>query len=229
MVGVSATSISFGETVTGTIGTIGQMNDYTFFATKGDTIYTRMRSSFSDGARIILQYPDGTEIGRSTGGYFTDMTRPLPLTGTYTLLVGDYDGNNLGTYGLYLQRTNNSGHAEPIAFGETKTGSIIKPAQLNNYTFTATKGDTIYTRMRADWSDGAHIRLYAPNGTELAKATGGYFTEITKPLPLTGTYTLLAGDYDGNNLGTYRLYLQRTNNSGHAESIAFGETKTGLS
>ena len=81
--------------------------------------------------------------------------------------------------------------------------------------------------MRSNWSDGAHIRLYAPNGTEIATATGGYFTATTKTLPLNGTYTLLAGDYDGNNLGTYDLYLQRTNNPGRAEPIAFGETKTG--
>ena len=227
VIGVQATPISFGETVTGIISAPSQMNDYTFSATAGDTIYTRMRSNWSDGARIILRYPNGTESARATGGYFTDLTKTLPLNGTYTLLAGDYDGNNLGTYDLYLQRTNNAGRAEPIAFGETKTGSITKPAQLNNYTFSATKGDTLYTRMRSNWSDGAHIRLYAPNGTEIATATGGYFTATTKTLPLNGTYTLLAGDYDGNNLGTYDLYLQRTNNPGRAEPIAFGETKTG--
>ena len=97
------------------------------------------------------------------------------MTGTYTLLAGDYDGNNVGTYGLYLQRTNNAGHAETIVSSETKTGSITKPAQLNNYTFFATKDAMAYIRMSSSWSDGAHIRLYAPNGTELAKA----YREVT--------------------------------------------------
>ena len=49
------------------------------------------------------------------------------MTGNYTILVGDRDGDNTVYYGLYLQRTNNPGHDSPIAFGETKTDSITKP------------------------------------------------------------------------------------------------------
>ena len=107
-------------------------------------------------------------------------------------------GDDKGTYGLYLQRTKDPGNAETIAFGVTKTGSITKPAQLNNYIFTATKGDTIYTRMSSNWSNGALIRLYAPNGTEIATAPRD-FTDKTKILPLNGTYTLLAGDIHGDD------------------------------
>ena len=50
--GVSAlgpTPISFGETTTGIIGIIRQTDTYTFTATAGDTIYTRMTSSWAGG------------------------------------------------------------------------------------------------------------------------------------------------------------------------------------
>ena len=61
VIGVIATPIGFGSTVTGTISKLGQMNNYTFSATAGDTIYTRMSSNWSNGALIILQYPNGTQ------------------------------------------------------------------------------------------------------------------------------------------------------------------------
>ena len=129
------------------------------------------------------------------------------------MLAGDNIGDATGTYGLFLQRTNNAGNAEPIAFGEKKTGSITKLAQMNNYTFTATAGDTIYTRMDSSWATGPQVRLYAPNGTLVATTTGnlGYYaTDLTQKLPTTGKYTLLAGDNIGDATGTYGLSLQRT-------------------
>ncbi len=70
------------------------------------------------------------------------MTLLLPSTGTYTLLTGDNFGDGIGTFGLFIQRTNNAGNAEPIAFGETKSGAITKPAEIKNYTFEANAGDT---------------------------------------------------------------------------------------
>jgi PKD repeat protein len=210
---VSAKPIGYGETVTGNITTPG-LDDYTFTAIAGDTIYTRLHSSWIDGPHIQLVAPNGTIIASSEGSidrYTTEITKLLPSTGTYTLLAGDYTGDNTGTYGLYLQRTNNPGHAVPLAFGETKTESITQVAQMNNYTFPATAGDTIYTRMHSSWIDGSQIRLYAPNGTMLASSGGSidrYTTEITKILPSTGTYTLLVGDYTGDNTGTYGLTLK---------------------
>ena len=229
---VSAIPINFGETVTGTITTLGQTDSYSFTATAGDTIYSRMISNWSAGPQIRLNAPNGTQISVATltlSNYATDITQILPSTGIYTMLVGDNFGDSTGTYGLFLQRTNNSGNAEPIAFGETKTGSITKLAEMKNFTFNATLGDTIYSRMETSWSGGPEIRVFAPNGTQIAITYDGSSpsAEMTQVLPLNGTYTLLAGDRFGDETGTYGLFLQRTNNAGNAEPIAFGETKTG--
>ncbi len=158
------------------------------------------------------------------------MTLQLPSTGTYTLLTGDNFGDGIGTFGLFIQRTNNAGNAEPIAFGETKSGAITKPAEIKNYTFEANAGDTIYSRMSSSWSSGPQIRLYAPNGTQIAVSTSSLTstaTDMTLQLPSTGTYTLLTGDNFGDGIGTFGLFIQRTNNAGNAEPIAFGETKSG--
>ena len=218
IIGVSAagpTPISFGSTVNGTIITLGQTDSYTFNATTGDTIYSRMDSSWGVGPRIRLYAPNGTLVATSTytlTSYATDLTQKLTATGKYTLVVGDNDGSSTGTYGLYLQRTNNAGNAESIAFGETKTGSITKLAQMNNYTFNATTGDTIYSRMDSSWGVGPQIRLYAPDGTLVTTSTyslTSYATDLTQKLTTTGKYTLLVGDNEGGSTGTYSLSLKR--------------------
>ncbi|MCJ7422755.1 hypothetical protein MUP01_00595, partial [Candidatus Bathyarchaeota archaeon] len=145
------------------------------------------------------------------------------MTGTYTLLAGDNFGDATGTYGLFLQRTNNAGNAEPIAFGETRTGSLTKPAEIQNYTFDANAGDTIYSRMSSSWSSGPQIRLYAPNGTQISASTNSlssYATDMTQVLPLTGTYTLLVGDNFGDATGTYTLLVTLESTATGANTIA---------
>jgi hypothetical protein len=211
VIGVSAagpTPFIFGGTVSGTISASGQTDSYTFDAVAGDMIYSRMDSSWSVGPQIRLYAPDGTQIAVSSyslTSYATDLTQKLATTGKYTILVGDNDGNSIGTYGLYLQRTNNPGNGEAIAFGETKTGSITRLSQMNNYTFSGTAGDTIYSRMDSSWSVGPQIRLYAPNGTQVAVSSyslTSYATDLTQKLATTGKYTILVGDNEGGSTGT---------------------------
>jgi PKD repeat protein len=213
--GVSAsTPIGYGETITGTIISPGQTDSYTFTATAGDTIYARLHTNWQNGPQIRLYAPNGATIVISTYNvdpWTADLTQTLPSTGSYTLLAEDNNGDATGTYGLYLQRTNAPGHAVSIAFGETKTDSITKPVQMNNYSFSAAGGDTIYTRLHTNWQNGPQIRLYAPNGTMIAIPTYNvdpWTADRTLTLTSTGSYTLLVGDNTGDNTGTYGLSLQ---------------------
>ncbi len=87
--GVAATAISFGESVSGTISVIGQTENYTFEANAGDSIYSRMSSSWSSGPQIRLYAPNGTQIAVSTSSLTstaTDLTLQLPSTRTYTAI-----------------------------------------------------------------------------------------------------------------------------------------------
>ena len=61
------------------------------------------------------------------------------------------------------------------------------------------------------------LRLYAPNGTRINYTSGNgwccnyiYFSEITQTLPDNGVYTILAGDYEGHNTGSYGISLLST-------------------
>ena len=138
-------------------------------------------------------------------------TSHLDSTGTYTLVVGDgHIGSATGTYGLFLQRTNNSGNAPPIAFGETKNGAISTMGEMKSYTFSAWRGDRIYIHMTSSWQQYPQIQLFAPNGSRIAEANGlSWANSNTSHLDSTGTYTLVIGDgHIGSDNGTYGLTLQ---------------------
>jgi hypothetical protein len=229
--GVDATPIAYGQTVTGTIGTAGQVVTYTFTADAGDVVLVGM----SDGnyyfdPEVRLYGPGGSLINSSwSTGEHTEFTQALSLPGSYTILAGDYGGTDTAGYGLFLQRLNNPGSATALPFGQTATGTISKLAEMHTYTFTADAGDVILVGM----SDGNYyfdpeVRLYGPDGSLLsANWSSGEHAELTQALSLPGSYTILAGDYGGTDTAGYGLFLQRLNNPGSVTALPFGQTATG--
>ena len=236
----SAVQINFGETISANISSASEMDTYTFSANSGDKILIRMDSSWANGPELRLYAPNGTQINYASGNgwccnyiYSSEITQTLSDNGVYSILAGDYGGDNTGSYGIYIQRTNNPGNANPIGFGTNKSASINLASEMDTYTFSANSGDKILIRMDSSWANGPELRLYAPNGTQINYASGNgwccnyiYSSEITQTLPANGVYTILAGDYEGHDTGSYGIYIQRTNNPGNANPIGFGETKS---
>jgi len=220
----AVTPLEYGETVFGSIDSITEMDTYTFTASLEDIVLIRMQSSWYDGPQIKLYAPNGTLISHASGHYtyFSEITQVLPDTGEYTILAGDYVGDDTGSYGIFIQRVNNPGNAIPLDFGENKSASIDSKAEMDTYTFTASLEDIVLIRMQSSWYDGPQIKLYAPNGTLISHASGHYtyFSEITQVLPDTGEYTILAGDYVGDDTWSYEIFIKRVNNSGFAPPFA---------
>jgi len=208
----NATPISFGETLSGSIGAAAEMDTYTFTASAGDVVLVRMSR-----ASVSLYAPDGTKLCSDLNGC------SLPSDGTYTILAG-----GTGDYDLYLQRLNDPGNAIPIAFGDTVSASIDLPAEMDAYTFVGASGDQVLVRVaETSGSLWPLIRVYRPNGTLLCEDYSPSTAEVSCSLTSSGTHTILVGDYFGTYTGEYSLYLQRTNNPGNAIPIAFGNTLSG--
>ena len=114
--------------------------------------------------------------------------------------------------------------AVTIEFGETLTGSIDYPGEIDNYTFSANSGDTVLIRM--GFVSGAYfdpeIELYSPTDISLSSSWGYVLAEITYTLPQNGVYKIEAGDYQSGHIGTYCIYIQRVNNPGNGTSVEFG-------
>ncbi len=167
-----------------------------------------MKTSWWTYGQFRLYAPNGTLIASPSGYDGTELSTTLSDTGTYTLLAGDLEGDNTGTFDLYLQRTKNPAGPILISYGDYVNGTIAQRALFATYAFSGTAGDPVYIRLKTSWWTYGQFKLYAPNGTLIASPSGYDGTELSTTLTDTGTYTLLAGDLEGDNTGTFDLYLQ---------------------
>jgi hypothetical protein len=229
-----ARQITFGEIVTASIDVIGELDTYSFDAIAGDVVLVRVSTTSIYFDPFVNYYdPDGNRLQNwiHTGpGTVEFTTGSIPKDGTYKLLVSDDYLNDTGPYTISVQRLNNPGMAMPIGFGETISTSVSSPGEMDAYTFDAVAGDIVVMGMgTASIYLDSYIRLYGPDGALLSTAYAENGPEVagirTSPLPATGTYMVLVGDYgDGLDTGAYGLSIQRVNNPSLAEPLAFGET-----
>lgn len=229
---VCPSSIGFGETIQCSIVSAGETDTYTFTASAGDKVLVRMKTSTGNlWAGIGIYGPGGTKLCETHSSVIFVAAEIASCTltsgGTYFILAYDgYHGLGTGNYFLYLQRLNNPGSPMSIAFGQTLSGSLTTPVEMDTYTFIANAGDKVLVRMgtsTGDIWDG--IRVYNSDGTKLCEAgspTAFSPAEIAScTLTSGGTYSILAYDgYHGMGTGDYYLYLQQLNNPGILVSIS---------
>jgi hypothetical protein len=82
---------------------------------------------------------------------------------------------------------------------------------MKAYTFAGTEGGKILTsRMGTSWGNGPWFELYDPTGNRMLHVTCTSFgcnnaQRDTIPLPISGVYTFLAMDDDGNQTGSFNF------------------------
>ena len=236
---VGAAVLPFDQTQAGAIGSAAQSNTYTFNANANDVVdFTMVTTSGSLSPKTRLYNPAGALVASATPGYCQGSTVEmntvtLPVSGTYTVLVGDCSDTNTGNYEVYAQRTENPSGAAYLPFGQTQSGTIASAAQSNSYVFTANANDVVgFTMTTTSGSLSPKIRLYNSSGGLVASATPGYCQGSTVELnniTLTRSdiYTVLFGDCSDENTGSYEIYAQRTNNPSGAAMLLLGQTQTG--
>jgi hypothetical protein len=146
------------------------------------------------------------------------------------VLAADYgsNGTEVGEYAIYAQRLNNPRMTVSVSYGETISASLDQVGDIDTYTFEALAGDIILMRMSTSTFLGPTLFLYAPDGSLMSsyvKDMGpGYVEFITTPLTLSGTYKVLAMDYNGAvDIGNYTICAQRLNNPGNTVPVRFQE------
>jgi YD repeat-containing protein len=221
-------ALTFGSTSNVSLAN-GQGLDETFSGTAGQyvSIALTSTSSISSGVITVLS-PSGAVL--LTANYTWNYTNgagnisvgPLPVTGTYTVVFQQTDGNGSlagGTVGVTAMTS--------------LTGSLTlgTPATLNftNYqgsqeTFTETAGD--YDTLTFSETNGSiysgTVTVLSPTGSVMGTVFFGYSCNPgctgnsslnIGPLPATGTYTVLFQQADqGPNRGSGSLTFQVTNN-----------------
>jgi len=240
----AATPISFGETVTGTISTPGQIDSYSFFAGAGDRAFIRIfKWTGSSSVRVQVFAPDGTELIIRSGGPEFAFDMVLPVTGTYTIQAMDSYVVHTGTFQLFIQRTNNPLNATEFSYGECQSATISQGNPMHSYTLAGDSGDFLIFHIWSSWNDrgrGNWLWLYAPDGSRVIQCDVAYehlgpwtpLGDMAVKVPQSGTYTLLVGsggslDLDTDLTGTYNLFIQRTNNPGNSVHLTYGDSVYG--
>ena len=199
------TSISYGDTVSGTIDPRAEMDPYTFIGSAGDIVLVRMWS----WAPVVWLYDqDGSYLTGDQGevessfAHIFDYT--LPSDGTYTILAGRW--LETGGYSLHLQRVSDPANSTSISYGDTVSGTIDPEAEMDAYTFAGSAGDIVLVRM-SSWAPV--VWLYDQDGSYLTGDQGGEVASVAEisdfELPSDGTYTILAGRW--RETGGYTLSL----------------------
>ncbi len=208
-------SIAFGQTLYGTIDTPAEMDPLTFTATAGDKVLVRM-SKLSGGIwpGIRIYGPTGMKLCEQYASTTAEIAScSITTSGIHTILGYDgLDGTHTGEYYLYLQRLNNPGNANGINLGETLTGAIDTPAEMDTYIFSVSGSTSVLVRMTKSSSSDSiwpGIRVYSPLGVIRCEDYSSSTVEITScSLPSAGTYTILAFDgLDGTHTGNYTIHL----------------------
>ena len=201
-----AATLSFGQTVSGSITLAAQSNTFTFSGTAKDVVdftVTAMTGTLSP--KIRLYGPTGMPVNSASPGFCDGSTIEmntvtLSLTGTYTALVGDCGDTNTGNYAIFAQRLNNPVGSTPIFWGDTQTGKMASAAQSNTYTFVGSVNNVVQLNMAVtSGSLSPKIRIYNPDLTLNISVSPGFCDGSTVgtnsvTLEQNGTYTVLVGD-----------------------------------
>ena len=201
-----AASVDCGQVVTGSIGTVADpppWRFHTFTGAANDVITVRVTktsgSSFSPTMELFG--PNGTYITTNSS-----MDRTLTTSGTYALLVRDYNNGYAGDYLVTLQRVKSPCNATPADCGQPVSGVVNGAGQINIYTFTASANDAITIRTRkTSGTLSPYVELYNPSGTRI----GGPGSQINATLSEAGVYLILMRDQFNLNTGDYILAWQK--------------------
>ncbi len=201
-----ATPLNLSDTVSGDITVASQMNTYTFTGAIGDRVVTRMVKTSGALAPYVRVYrPDGTLKCSKSGTLISDTLCTLDKDGVHTVLLSD-GGSATGSYTFYIQRTNNPVNATPINPGETIALEISMTSEMDSFTFSGVAGTSVVVTMTATSSVfQPEMRVYRPDGTLRCSKKGTSPITLTCLLDVTGTHTILAGDMNGEQTGSYTI------------------------
>jgi hypothetical protein len=236
--------INFGQTINGTLangdclnpinGDGSKADEYTFTGSAGQQIAVSMSATFD--TFLYLLNPDGSVLAANddaNANVSTDSRIPptgfitLPSSGVYSILASSFRPEDGGSYNMTLT-AGTTCNLIPIAFGETKAGTLaagdctnpidVDGTPVDYYTFNGTAGQQIAITLTATSGNlDPYLYLLTPAGDLLADDdNGGGGTAARIPpgadfgrLPVTGTYTIIVNTVAASQSGNYSLTLTK--------------------
>ena len=189
---VSGTITPDGTPSSVTISTPGDTASVTFDETAGHYAFLDFSGPFYFYSRVTIYNPDGTQLAQGLfGDGYIDRTL-LPQSGTYTATLAPSQSPTTGTVTFHLWDVPPDYTGTASLGGPSASVTISTPGQRAALTFDATAGHSTFVAFGSSpFYYYSKVRLYAPNGTQLAEENFGNGYLDTTLLPQTGTYTLM--------------------------------------
>lgn len=198
----------------------GDFDLWSFAGSNGDTVVLRA-GTVGVNPRLRLYDPDGVELAAAAGPFSTSrdatLTARVLATGTYTVVLMADNIDTVGTYSLHLARVPGPFTVSPGDEGGPLTNGVAHAAALQRgdldlWSLDAQPGDSLVVRAGADGFN-PRLRLYGPDGAELASAAGPFSTSrdarFELRLAASGVYSILVMSELADGLGTYTLHTAR--------------------
>ena len=203
--------IKYGDIVTCTIGTIGDIDKFRFSGSDGDTVVVQATRQSSGIPCIKLFGPDGSLIASKCGGTAAKINVTLNQTGTHSILVSEYNNDEVMDFALVLERIIlPSASATPINPCDPPLIDEIDPVgDLDLFFFQGSDGDTVVVQATRQSSGIPCIELFGPDGSLIASKCGGTAAKINVTLNQTGTHSILVSEYNNDEVIDYALVLER--------------------
>ncbi|MDD4909798.1 MAG: hypothetical protein PHR44_03865 [Candidatus Omnitrophica bacterium] len=207
---VNAVYLDFGQTVSGAISTLADIDVYSFTASANDVVTVRFATtSTTYGAlepNLELYDTAGNKIPNlSTYARSGSITGKLDASGMFYLLVTDIWQNGTGTYELTIQRINNPGNVRDLNYNSSVEDTIDSTG-IKMYRFTAAAGDavTLYSHIKTYTSIfDLYLGIYDAIGALLTSSSG----RLKYTFTTGGTFYLFVGNSYLKGGGRYKLIL----------------------
>ena len=214
-------ALTNGAMHTGTISVAGETDTWTFSATAGDAIVMSVGEVVSGATLspwIRVFSPSSTLVASASGNQAAQVSATATVTGTYTVLIADFNATGTGDYRLTLARSSGvltvsaGDEGGPMTNG-TSHGGTLPLGDLDAWSFTAQAGDAI-ALSTGEVVSGASLapwlRLFSPTGVLLGTGSGNQAIQVTATATVTGTYLVVVSDFNNSGTGDYRLTLAKT-------------------
>ena len=209
-------SLTIGQAVTGALDEPGKLDIYTFTAQAGQVVFfdVQERSGLSLIEWQVVDQ-DGTVVFDTCLGCSEPGTQVLERGGTYTITVGESDGDETGTYRFQIwdvpppdEFAITIGDVVEVGVPGTGAGNIETPGVKDVYTFTAQAGQVVFFDVQersgltfVEW------QVVDQDGTVVFDTCLGCTEPGARVLERGGTYTITVGESDGDETGTYRFQI----------------------
>jgi hypothetical protein len=202
---IQTTPISYGSTVTGSIGSAGDQQRYTFTGTAGQVLVYDALENTSTTLNAEIFTPSGHVLTNTNS---TNDSGPFALTenGTYQVIVSGQGQAGTGAFSFRILNAA-AGTAVPLTHPPTPVSKIQTAGfQVDAYTISGNPGDRLFFQNLSTSSTNGSWELYDPAAAAVAGTNISANFEASLASP--GTYVLLVFSSDSNPL-TYSFAVNK--------------------